>query len=555
MAKFSKSKMKKKPNGQVNEQDEEYQKYTGLVVDVSNEFIDLFSDACNSCLKSKISETIHHQRIRKILQDIDMSKNLTVDAAHCTFKRCYGWRTWIHAPEEGVRGLIRETITLYYAPLKGVLEEFESITKEACVMAIEESKTLQSPKNEALKNLIEEQALETISDWKNATWEQLSRNLHAELEFPAPERFRKLKASIDRLLEQESMKQAERMAAHYQHMLEVSLNNLKLQQADIRAMKRDVVTSHAILDKKNVPMEEPEWTEFYMGWLDKQNRFGRWQRRWFAISAEQKRMWYFGNPEEQPARGAASLEGCTIVPESESGNPLEFHIFFSFDPTSTPASSQVGYRMLNGTKTKSGLSSMTLKANSLASKKEWVDMLARAAAGNPLRKQTVRKVSAPLDEDDNMEPVGRKISTKVFPEEPSSQKQQAGNDKVQDEDDKKRPQRRKTLKSHGVPMEDQDLEEEQSEEMDEEEKKMEELLLFDEIMCQANSASPTDEEAIMLECVTAAVREYMLDCQENITEQASKIIADGMLPMLRSDELHESLLNVLLPEQQHYSSK
>ena len=216
-------------------------------------------------------------------------------------------------------------------------------------MAIEESKALQSPKNEALKNLIEEQALETISDWKNATWEQLSRNLHAELEFPAPERFRRLKSSIDRLLEQESMKQAERMAAHYQHMLEVSLNNLKLQQADIRTMKRDVVTSHAILDKKNAPMEEPEWTEFYMGWLDKQNRFGRWQRRWFAISAEQKRMWYFGNPEEQPARGAASLEACTIVPESESGNPLEFHIFFSFDPSSSPASSQIGYRTVSYT--------------------------------------------------------------------------------------------------------------------------------------------------------------------------------------------------------------
>lgn len=198
---------------------------------------------------------------------------------------------------------------------------------------------------------------------------------------------------------------------------------------------------------------------------------------------------------------------------------------------------------------------MTLRANSLASKKEWIDMLARAAAGNPLRQQTVRKLSAPLAEDQGMEPVGRKISTKVFPEEPNAERQQASNDKVQDQDDKKRPQRRKTLKSHGVSMEDQDIEEHQVEEMDEEEKKLEEQLLFDEIMGQANSASPTDEEAVMLECVTAAVREYMLDCQENITEQASKIIADGMLPMLRSDELHESLLNVLLPEQQQYSSK
>ena len=48
----------------------------------------------------------------------------------------------------------------------------------------------------------------------------------------------------------------------------------------------------------------------------------------------------------------------------------------------------------------------------------------------------------------------------------------------------------------------------------------------------------------MLECVVKAVGEYVEASQAHLTEQASKIVADGMLPMPREDELHVVLLRV-----------
>lgn len=73
-----------------------------------------------------------------------------------------------------------------------------------------------------------------------------------------------------------------------------------------------------------------------------------------------------------------------------------------------------------------------------------------------------------------------------------------------------------------------------------------EMALFDEIAQQASQSTPSHEETIMLSCISEAVRNYMVDSQKLITEQASKIIADGMLPMLHKDELHTSLLKAIL---------
>lgn len=73
-----------------------------------------------------------------------------------------------------------------------------------------------------------------------------------------------------------------------------------------------------------------------------------------------------------------------------------------------------------------------------------------------------------------------------------------------------------------------------------------EQALFDEISGQAAQAVPSHEETIMLSCIAEAVRNYMIDSQKLITEQASKIIADGMLPMLHKDDLHTSLLKAIL---------
>lgn len=540
---------------------EERKRYTSLVVACADEFIDIFSDACDRSFKSDISAAIHHQRIEKVLQDVDIADMLTVESAHRIFKRCYGWRTWIHAPEEGVRGMIRESITMYYGPLKEILSNVHTITKEACAMAMEECELLQAPGNEALKQIMEDQAYQAIDSWKTTTWDQLARNLHAEVEFPAPERFRSLRTSIDQLLQHEAMMQAQRLVQHYQNMIEISMKSLALGGKDIAAMRRDELTSHAI--SPGVMKEPIAMAEFYMGWLEKKNRFGRWQRRWFVISAAKKRMWYFAHPEEQPARGAASLVGCAIYPdvvEEDSFNELVFRLVFrptEKDKQSQEDSQQWLSMLTPGApgKTKSGISSLTLRASTSSSKAEWIDMIGKAILGETIKPCPTHVCNITADIGGTTE---RKISTQVFPQGEEEIQQQGGEESREEKQKgRRRPMRQSTKRTDtrvaSFSISKEVCNEDQHEEEDEEDPTVlsedclaAEQALFEEISEQASRAVPSHEETIMLSCIAEAVRNYMVDSQKLITEQASKIIADGMLPMLHKDELHTNLLKAIL---------
>ena len=535
---------------------EQRKQYTSLVVACAEEFIDIFSDACNHSFKSDIAAAIHHQRIEKVLQDVNIADMLSVESAHRIFKRCYGLRTWIYAPEEGVRGMIRESITMYYDPLKQILSDVHKITREACSISIEECQLMQAPGNEALKQLLEEQAYDAIDCWKTTTWDQLARNLHAEVEFPAPERFRSLRASIDRLLEHEAMMQAQRLVQHYQNMIEISMKGLSLAGKDIASMRRSELTSHAI--NPNMTKEPIAMDEFYMGWLEKRNRFGRWQRRWFVVSAARKKMWYFAHPEEQPARGAASLVGCAIYPdvvEEDSINELVFRLVFRQEGGETQDDSHQWLNMLTPGapgKTKSGITSLTLRASTTSSKAEWMDMIGKAILGESIKPSAdstnVCNITAEIDGT-----AERKISTQVFPEdEEPAQEETAQKDPNEQKQDRRRPVRQSTkrtnttIASFSISKEECDDNDDDDDEQTKEDSLLKELALFEEIAEQASQAVPSHEETIMLSCIADAVKHYMLDSQKLITEQASKIIADGMLPMLRKDELHTSLLKAIL---------
>ena len=547
----SKQGAREKSSAEANK--EERKRYTSLVVACAEEFIDIFSDACNQSFKSDISAAIHHQRIEKVLRDVDITDMLSVESAHRIFKRAYGWKTWIHAPEEGVRGMIRESITMYYGPLKQILSDVHTITREACAMALEECQLLQAPGNEALKQLMEEQAYDAIDCWKTITWDQLARNLHAEVEFPAPERFRSLRASIDRLLQHEAMMQAQRLVQHYQNMIEISMKSLALGGNDIAAMRRNELTSHAI--NPSLTKEPIAMAEFYMGWLEKRNRFGRWQRRWFVVSAAKKRLWYFAHPEEQPARGAASLVGCAIYPDvvqEDSFNELVFRLVFRQNEGDVQDDSQQWLNMLTPGapgKTKSGIMSLTLRASTLGAKAEWMDMIGKAILGESIKpSRNVCDINAEIGGTTE-----RKISTQVFPEEEDEE----SGEKTTDEEGKqnrRRPMRQSTKRTNTTIASfsiskvecDDDQEEEEDVGTVTDECLAAEMALFDEIAQQASQSTPSHEETIMLSCISEAVRNYMVDSQKLITEQASKIIADGMLPMLHKDELHTSLLKAIL---------
>ncbi len=548
---------------------------------------------CSTQLKSKISQKVHPDTIRTTLASINLDDVLGYEEVHQVFKQCYGVRHWLLAPEDGVRGVLRASLQLYEAPLRQILNEMTAITLEAAKLAMKNSTKAASRAQgslgksslteDAVQSLLLDQACNLVEQWRDQTWEQLRRNLHAEAEFPAPARFKKLKSRLQELLSAEAAKQAARQNEIYKRML---LDTLKqLEHNNIQSPLPVVPPSSTKTAPPVAPAakeEPPSWSEFFMGWLMKQNRHGLWQRRWFALSIRQQRFWYFSNPEEQPARGTGDLVGAKIISleeelveeagEAENKQQKTFRItFHASDAPITaqnpvragpiPLEARKAVEALTGQKTKTLSMELTLRAATVSSKNQWCDMLNKAIVGVPeeLKVETAAGNTRPAalpavqvpdpfaDDQNDSTHVGRKISTKVFHEEKQEKKKTV---------QKSKPSSRKaTSVSISSTSSDEDennsatseeINTEEEEEEESEESRLErELALFDEIAAQAEYTATPEEQAV-LQCVSRAVREYILDALGYLTEQASKIIADGMLPLSRAEELHSKLLRVLI---------
>lgn len=527
------------------------------------------------------------------------------------FKRCYGVRHWLLAPEEGTRGVLRASLQLYEAPLRQILMEMHDITLEAAKLAMKSSAKTDaaarghgstrksSLAEDSVRHLLLDQADNLVEQWRDQTWEQLRRNLHAEAEFPAPERFSKLKSRLQELLGAEAAKQAARQNEVYKRMLMETLHQLQ----NSTSMKSPLANSlpppplgkaaAAAAPARVVKEEPPSWSEFFMGWLMKQNRHGQFQRRWFALSIRQQRIWYFANPEEQPARGAGHLVGAKIISledmqegeevdeEDEKKQQKTFRIVFattrqvnqSLASLSIPLEAQKTAEALTGQKTKTLSNEMTLRAATVASKNQWCEMLNKAIVGIPEEKVEAPAAAAvgagpatgndrvPLpvsinpdpfveDKDDSTH-VGRKISTKIFQDEKEENSYKTAR---QTKNNNKKASQRDSAVSITSSDDDDDKEKssstdennsEEEEDENEEAREAREMALFDEIAAQAEYTATAEERAV-LECVSLAVREYIIDALGYLTEQASRIIADGMLPLNRAEELHSKLLRVLI---------
>lgn len=564
----------------------------------TNDFIAAFTLLCNTTFKGRIVAAIHPRTIHSTLAEVNLEEVLGKEAAYSNYKR--GVHNWLIAPEDGVRHLLRNTFLLFEPPLRGILSNIHAAMADAAKAAMERSASKRKGKTTALEEnlnaMLLSQALQAIATWRDQTWDQLAGNLHAEAEFPSPQRFETLKTRLQQLLGAVAARRAAHMAAEHKRMLAASLGyslqSLAATNAASGKGPPSPVAAAPVAPSKPVDVI-PSWSEFYMGWMEKKNRHGMWQRRWFALSVRQQRLWYFQHPEEQPARGTISLHGAVLVAEEDANDPHAFRVVI---PSAFAAAAGGGHGAqeapqqakhgitLTGARTKTGALAMALRASSGASKKEWLDMLGKAIVGVPPEQEVVEPAPAEvsavpnlpatppaaelLEESEEAAGIERKISTKVFanrlkedsasedgsekpgskavpgkptggtaPKKRGGRVSKADSDEAQDVEAGGR--RRSTSR------EKESAEGDGDEEVDEESRAEAERQLFEEIAEQAASREPSGDELAVLECVTQAVREYVQQAQETLTEQASKIIADGLLPMNRTDQLHAALLKVL----------
>jgi hypothetical protein len=548
------------------------------VTQAADSFINAFVIACSTQFKSQISQKVHPDTIRTALSSVNLNDVLGFEQVHAVFKQCYGIRTWLSAPEEGVRGVLRATLQLYEAPLRQILVEMHEITLEAAKLAMKNSIKADSRAqgrksliaDDTTRSLLLDQAENLVEQWRDETWDQIRRNIHAEAEFPAPERFSKLKSRLADLLGAEAAQQAARQNEVYKRMLLDTLQQLQNTNPakPLGYPSSSTKTAAPAAVKKEEP---PSWSEYFMGWLMKQNRHGIFQRRWFALSIRQQKFWYFANPEEQPARGAGDLVGAKIINslkeedgDEENSQQKTFRIVFrggdapiiASRSLSIPPEAQKAAEALTGQKTKTLTMELTLRASTVDSKNQWCEMLNKAilgvsevptkieaavessGAGNSVSTAGQQVPNLFVEDNDESFHVGRKISTKIFKEESStSTARTAAFHKSKEIIE---------TKAVAISVSSSNDEDDTSSPSAEEEAILErEMALFNEISAQAEYTATEDEQAV-LECVSLAVREYIVDALGYLTEQASRIIADGMLPTSKVEELHSKLLRVLI---------
>jgi len=238
--------------------------YTLKVARAVDSYIDAFTEACSSTHKAALSASVNQDTIRQALGAVNVDDVLNKKTAYRIFCETYGIRQWFVAPEDGVRGLLRGALLLYASPLKAALRCAHEATVEAATHAADVAKLSEA---DSMKHMLLDQALSLLDEWQNTTWEQLNRNIHAEAEFPAPDRFARLKSKLTGLMAKSAAKNATQQLEKYKVMLMAGLN-----RSD--NLIKPSLSAFALQTEEDTESLVNQWSEFYMGWLEKCNRRG-----------------------------------------------------------------------------------------------------------------------------------------------------------------------------------------------------------------------------------------------------------------------------------------
>lgn len=438
-------------------------------------------------VRSGVREALNREFIHAAFKGLPLETVLSLENAFTVFRQAYGWQKYLAAPERGVRALISQCIFLCWDPMKQAADS----VKEAAIAAAEAAdfssksqRSVTSVSDHYREALLRETILEgakcSIEKWHKETLEQLHNLLEAECRRPAPEHFLALKSALG--------------SSHSD--------------------------PHHLTTEPESTAKSPEesWSQFYMGWMMKLNRKGQWQRRWVVLSLKQQTLWYFKDPEEAPARALYSLSGAKLIPEvpllDSEGSQMVFRLVLPLEPIRRLSNSPM--KLLASPLKAPVQTVLTLKADSVSTKDQWIDMLQKAIAGvAPSWTGSHKPLPRSSPSQDSQESIERKISTVVF-------------------DDSK--------------MEDQ----ESVEDFDDEElaakQAAQEAALIEEIQSQAATKKLTDEDRRVLTLVIECCRGYVKEAHSRLADLTAKVVAAGVLDRSEA-ELYDELLGAVLDAQ------
>lgn len=539
--------------------------------------------------RSDIRSALQRELIYEQFCFLPLGTFLTPEHVHSLWRSTYGLKQWLVAPENGVRNLVSECIKLCWYPIKNTADSIRDAIIQAADYAGEQSSNKKSTATKAdkyrdtiIKDAILDGAKAAIQKWHNETLSQLEAMLEAECMRPTPEHFVALKMALLQQLQSPPPTNS----SNGNSKLAVSGQSLALASHPISGDQPE--TSPHTRPKQ-------EWSQFYMGWLEKKNRHGVWQRRWVVISSKQRTAWYFKNPDEVPARAMIKLDNAAIIelptpPINISGSVVggrknskgavkdQHRHTFQLVLSHAPVKRGSNNASISNSGQQQQPAIMTFAADTSAVKRQWIEMLGMAGQGlsaadgqnahendnnnnntslssqHSSNKFTIPNLRIQQEQEDNGATmvsheegdlhldgpvVKRKISTKVFPQE-------------EGEEEKKNKEASSSSSSSEATTSSTEGKETQEETGEEKERKAalkaaQEAALIADIEQDAAAVAPTDEETKVYQLIITATRKYIQEAHARMADLTGKVVASGMLDR-SENELYDDVLEAVLDE-------
>lgn len=203
------------------------------------------------------------------------------------------------APEAGVRALLHECFMAWQVPAESLVTEVHKMIQSAMIDRV--TAASEQVKDPFLGQDAQRACISYLEARRDATSGLIQSTLAAEAGFPSTPAFLELRS---RLMQQPALEKATREPEKIEtEPAEAAANQIRA-EPNVGSETEPV----------SAPARPKPLNSYYVGWLEKKSRRGRWQRRWVVLNNALRQVWYSHKPDAMETKGLVDLSKAQALP-------------------------------------------------------------------------------------------------------------------------------------------------------------------------------------------------------------------------------------------------
>ncbi|KDD75532.1 hypothetical protein H632_c635p0, partial [Helicosporidium sp. ATCC 50920] len=201
------------------------------------------------------------------MENVNVEPVLERSSALSVLRASQGYSRFLFGPEEGVRALLRACLGQWQIPAEALVQAVMEELIQALAAGVDACCPCSAP--EGLLEDMHAVCRSVAASCASHTVQLIRNILDAEARFPATASFLDLRSAF---------------------------------------------AAHPGVGAPPAPLYPHSLHRYFMGWLLKRSRRGRWQRRWFVLSPLMGLLWYMHDPRDRWARATMTLRDGLLLP-------------------------------------------------------------------------------------------------------------------------------------------------------------------------------------------------------------------------------------------------